>query len=314
MHSQVLIEPRLQQRISGNHTPFNGPATAALRRSTPSTAYLPSIEAGLSYLKHTDERPYNFMYEPPPGMPRQNCEYELHRMPITDARILSPGPSVHREGFELWDAPSGVKDFLNEEEIVSVYYKEMAELACAATGAQRAYLFDHLVRKREAGRPALTFGRHGNGSRPAAAGRIHNDYSEASGRALLHRVLTDPGTAAAVNRYSIINIWRSIRGAILDTPLAVCDSRTLRATDLVPGEVRYTTRTGEIYLVEHSPRHQWFYFSAMDRHEVLVFKQYDSQVSGVARFTPHGAFDHPGTPPDAPLRESIEIRCVAVYD
>ncbi len=101
---------------------------------------------------------------------------------------------MHREGFELWDAPSGVKDFLNEEEIVSVYYKEMAELACAATGAQRAYLFDHLVRKREAGRPALTFGRHGNGSRPAAAGRIHNDYSEASGRALLHRVLTDPGT------------------------------------------------------------------------------------------------------------------------
>src|SRR5438270_1560742 len=163
MHSQVVLEPRLQQRISSNHTPFDGPATAALRRSLPSAAYLPSIDAGLSYLRHADERPYNCMYEPPPGIPGQNCEYELHRMPITDARTLSPGPSVHREGFELWDAPSAVKDFLNEEEIVSVYYKEMAGLACAATGAQRAYLFDHLVRKREVWRHEFKFGRHGNG-------------------------------------------------------------------------------------------------------------------------------------------------------
>jgi hypothetical protein len=51
----------------------------------------------------------------------------------------------------------------------------------------------------------------------------------------------------------------------------------------------------------------------MDRHEALVFKQYDSQVSGVARFTPHAAFDLPDVPADAPLRESIEIRCLVTY-
>ena len=52
----------------------------------------------------------------------------------------------------------------------------------------------------------------------------------------------------------------------------------------------------------------------MDRHEALVFKQYDSQVSGVARFTPHAAFDHPDTLLDAPLRESIELRCLVIYE
>lgn len=47
---------------------------------------------------------------------------------------------------------------------------------------------------------------------------------------------------------------------------------------------------------------------------MLVFKQYDSRTDGVARFTPHAAFDLPDIPPEAPLRESIEIRCLVVYE
>ena len=71
--------------------------------------------------------------------------------------------------------------------------------------------------------------------------------------------------------------------------------------------------SGEIYLVRHSPRHAWHYFPRMDRHEALVFKQYDSDPQA-PRYVPHGAFDLPDIPPDAPLRESIEARCLVVYD
>jgi hypothetical protein len=127
-------------------------------------------------------------------------------------------------------------------------------------------------------------------------------------------VLTDPRAASGVGRYAIVNIWRSIKGPVLDTPLAVCDARSVSAADLVVSEVRYPDRSGEIYLLRHSRRHRWFTFPAMDRHEALVFKQYDSQVSGAARYTPHAAFDHPDTPADAPLRESIEVRCLVVYE
>lgn len=296
MHSHCLRETRQPGRFS------------------PIAAQIPSVVTGLGYLKPMSVRPYNYMYEPPNGAPWQNCEYDVRTLRITDARSFSSRPSVHGEGFELWDAPSAVTDFFNEEAIVNVYYHEAAELACAVTGAKQAYVFDHLVRKREPGRPALAFGRHGDGNRPGAAGRIHNDYTEESGRKRLGLVLNDPGTAAEVERYSIVNIWRSIKGPILDTPLAICDARTVSAADLVSSEVRYPTRTGEIYLVTHSPRHRWSYYSAMDRHEALIFKQYDSQVSGVARYTPHAAFDHPDMPPEAPLRESIEIRCLVVYE
>jgi hypothetical protein len=170
------------------------------------------------------------------------------------------------------------------------------------------------VRKREPGTPALTFGRRVQGERPSANGRVHNDYTEASGPRRMQAVLENAGMAATAGRFAIVNIWRPIRGPVLDAPLALCDARTVAGHDLVAGDVHYATRTGEIYLVRHSAHHRWFYFSAMNRAEALVFKQYDSQRRGVARFVPHAAFDHPDAPPDAPPRESIEVRCLVLFD
>ncbi|MCX4163089.1 MULTISPECIES: CmcJ/NvfI family oxidoreductase [Paraburkholderia] len=273
--------------------------------------------AFLSYLVPTTTRPVSYAYEPPSGVPWESAEYERRPMPITDARSFAQPPSIHREGFELRAAPTAVKDFLDADVVKTVYYREAMELALAVTGASRAWVFDHLVRRREAGRAALTFGRRGADGLAAANGRIHNDYTEASGRARLQRVLYTQGVsgaAARVRRYSIVNIWRSIRGTVLDTPLAVCDARSVMAADLVESEVRYPQRTGEIYTALHSPMHRWCWFSQMTRDEALVFKQYDAQISGVARYTLHTAFDHPFTPADAPLRESIELRCLVAYD
>jgi hypothetical protein len=278
-----------------------------------SRSQVQSVVTEINYLKAVSDRPYDYAYEPPNGEPWQNYESEVRTVRITDARSLSSRPSLHGEGFELRDAPTAVANFLDEEAITTVYYNEAAELALAATGATRAYVFDHLVRKRDARRATLSFGRRAS-KQPSANGRTHVDYTEDSGRRRLELVLQDARAVDAVERYSIVNIWRSIKGPILDTPLAVCDARSVSARDLVCSEVRYPTRTGEIYLVRHSRRHAWFYFSTMERHEALVFKQYDSQVSGISRFVPHAAFDLPHAPVDAPLRESIEIRCLVTYE
>jgi hypothetical protein len=48
--------------------------------------------------------------------------------------------------------------------------------------------------------------------------------------------------------------------------------------------------------------------------EVLVFKSYDSRLDMPARMTPHCAFDDEAAPPDAPLRRSIEVRCMVILD
>ena len=48
--------------------------------------------------------------------------------------------------------------------------------------------------------------------------------------------------------------------------------------------------------------------------EALLLKCYDSATDGRARFTPHSAFEDPTTPPDAPPRESIELRTLVFFE
>jgi hypothetical protein len=51
----------------------------------------------------------------------------------------------------------------------------------------------------------------------------------------------------------------------------------------------------------------------MCRDEALVFKCYDSMTDGRARWTAHTGFENPAARPDAPPRESIEIRTFAFF-
>ncbi len=278
------------------------------------TIFPTKVSAQLSYLRASNLLPFSYAYEPPEGTPWESGEYDAVWTDINDARRMKHAFHLDVEGFALFDAPTEVTDFTNPEHIRSVYYKEAVAIALQITGGQRAFVFDHLVRRREKNRAPLTFGKRGADGLAAANGRIHNDYSEASGRRRLGMVLADLNLRDSIRRYSIINIWRSIKGPVLDTPLAICDARSVLPNELICSEVRYPRRTGEIYALTHSPNHQWFYYSEMDRHEALVFKQFDSLMHGVARFVPHAAFDLPNIPENTPLRESIELRCLVVYD
>lgn len=272
----------------------------------------PGVIASMSYLVQARERPFQYAYPPPDGEPWESDRFDERATFIADARRIAG--TVHDRGFELRDAPSEIRDFEDKDEVERLYYPEVAALALAATGARQAHVFDHLVRKREADRRALSFGRASRGQTAAANGRIHNDYTEQSGQRRLGLVIGDAEARANGSRYAIVNVWRSIRGPVRDTPLAVCDARTIDASELVAADVLYPRRKGEIYLLRHGERHRWSYFPQMDRHEALVFKQYDSQVSGVARYTPHAAFELPDVPEGTPLRESIEARCLVIFD
>src|SRR6516165_8870377 len=94
----------------------------------------PGVTAALAYLAPTTERPHNYMYEPPAGTAQENCEYRMSPVRITDARAMA-SPSIHVEGFELWDAPTAATDFTDQNAIRSRYYTEAAELAKYITGA-----------------------------------------------------------------------------------------------------------------------------------------------------------------------------------
>ena len=53
---------------------------------------------------------------------------------------------------------------------------------------------------------------------------------------------------------------RPIRGPVEESPLAVCDARSMELRDFVASDLRYRDRTGEVYSVAYNPKHRWFYF------------------------------------------------------
>lgn len=287
------------------------PSLALCRAASSHGAPL-DIAAAVSYLAEGQDRPFSYACPPPEGTPWESGRFDDRVVAIRDARSLASPAGIDEEGFELWDAPTAVDDFEDAEQVASRYYPESAELALAATGATRAFVFDHLLRRRTPAAPTLAFGRAVSG-RAGVNGRIHCDYTEASGRRRLELVLPELERREGIRRYAIVNVWRPLHRPVLDAPLALCDARTVRPQQLVAAEVRYPRRRGEIYFLLASPQHRWHYFPAMRPAEALVFKQFDS-LEGVARFTPHGAFDHPMAPPGHPARESIELRCLVVHD
>ena len=269
---------------------------------------LPHLEAVFNYLAPMDEKPRNYTYEPPPGVPASNARYEPHRMTVFDIRPVADQVSVDVEGIQLVEQPTAVHGFEDEAEIRSVYYAEAERLVAQATGASRVVVFDHTIRRRQAN------------ARDRAAGtprqpvtRVHNDYTELSGPQRVRDLMGSDAEAMLRRRFAIINVWRPIRGPLLDAPLAVCDAASAAADDFVASELVYRDRTGETYAVRFNPAHRWLYAPAMSAEEALLLKCYASAGS-VARFAPHSAFEDPTAPADKPARESIELRTLAFFD
>lgn len=268
------------------------------------------VSATLEYLHDASHKPVTYMLAPPGGHAWETGSYAAMPVTIRDGRGRADPPALEREGFQLCSAPSAMRGFAGREEIERLYYPEMEELALSVSGARRAIVFDHLVRRRAPG-TLSPFGAR-DGQRPSAATRVHCDFTPSSAE---RRLALEMQAHAIdhVSRFAILNLWRTTRLPVLDAPLAVCDARSVSPAELVAADIVYPTRTGEIFEVLYSPAHAWSYFHGMQFDEVLVFKQYDS-AEGLPRYTPHAAFAHPATPAGTPPRESIEIRCLLIFD
>jgi len=269
---------------------------------------LPHVTAALQYITVSDEKPRSYMYEPPPGVPQISATYERHSTLIRSLRPVAQRLSLDAEGFRLLSHRSEVQDFYRDDEVRDRHYPEVEKLVARATGAACVVVFDHTVRSRREG-VQLVAGRVRRDPVP----RVHNDYTAKSGPQRVRDLLAEEADALLRRRFSIINVWRPIRGPLQDFPLAVCDAQSVAADDLVATDLLYTDRTGETYNVRHNPAHRWFYAPRMSRDEVLLFRSYDSAEDGRARFVPHAAFEDPTAPRDALPRESIELRALAFY-
>jgi len=273
---------------------------------------LPVVSGVLIYLIPTGRSPVNYTFEPPPGVPYNSGSYEARALPIRDGRAIAQSLSLDEQGFTLVEHRSAVSDFYDEEEVHRVYYPEAQQLLAKVTGAFRVVVFDHLVRKRDPEKTPLTFGRPRDGVR-GPVGRVHADFTPDSAPNRLRLEVGAEAEQLLQHRFAVINVWRAIRGPLVDAPLAVLDGSSVAPADLVATDLVYPHRTGETYSVSFNANHRWFYFSAMREDEALLLKNYDSATDVQARVSPHSAFEDPTAPADAPPRESIELRAFVFY-
>jgi len=269
---------------------------------------LPYVEAELNYLAPMAERPRYYAYEPEPGEPRSNLTPEPHQMHIHSLRPIADDLGLDVQGFALLEQRSAVRDFWDDDEVRRVYYPEAERFLIEATGASRIFIFDHLQRRRVPGQQD----RSRSGPRQPAT-RVHVDHTARPGPQRVRDLMGEEAEELLRGRVQVINMWRPIRGPLRDAPLAVCDSRTVAADDLVPSDLVYRERVGETYSVRFNPAHRWFYAPEMRRDEVLLLKIADTKTDISARFMPHTSFTDPTTPADAFPRESIELRTLVFY-
>ena len=227
-------------------------------------------------------------------------------MEIRDGRPARKEFSLDENGFVLVDQKSAVKDFFDPRQLESVYYPEVERLVKELSGAKRVVVFDHTLRSGDEAEREAKLVRE-----PVLS--AHNDYTEWSGPQRVREIMGDEAERLLRRRFAIIQVWRAIRKPIQANPLAILDSRSLVPEDLLVAERRYPHRVGQTYRLKYNPGHRWFYFPEMRRDEALVFKVYDSETDGRARFTPHTSFVDPATPPGSSPRQSIEARTLAFF-
>ncbi|KAK0127284.1 hypothetical protein ONS96_006834 [Cadophora gregata f. sp. sojae] len=113
-------------------------------------------------------------------------------------------------------------------------------------------------------------------------------------------------------RVRYLNIWRPITTPQQDSPLALCDYRSLNPeTDLVAADIIFPHYRDEAYEVLHNPNQRWFYKKGMKWDDVILFKLGDSDP-GEASLCPHSAFMDPSVPTGTPARRSIEVRAIII--
>jgi len=267
---------------------------------------LESVTVDIPYTVDTGEKLINASFGPNNIRRSRTGSDDKRQMTVANGRLLADRFSLDEQGFVFVEHKTNVADFHDAEQLKTVYYPEVERLIKEMSSASRVEIFDHTLRSGDESEREEKLIRE-----PVLS--AHNDYTEWSGPNRLRELLPDEADELLKRRFAIIQVWRAINKPIQANPLALADAKSVAMEDLLIAERRYPHRVGQTYRLKYNPTHRWFYFPEMRRDEALVFKVYDSEKDGRARFTPHTSFVDPNSPPNAPARQSIEVRALAFF-
>lgn len=267
-----------------------------------------SVRASMNYSVDNGIPPDYYFYEPDPGLALNPPGTDVQSVEIHDGWPQVGHLSLDREGFELHDFGAPFTQFDDDAALRSVFHPQVVDFVKRHTGAREVVVFDHTIRKRMPADLKVQTEVH----RPAVM-LVHSDYTVLSGPQRVRDIMKERAEPLLQKRVAFYNVWKPLYQRVEELPLAMVDAQTHDAADMLRMDLKYRDRTGEIYVMRHSPKHRWVYFPHMEAHHALLLKTYDSATDGRCRFMGHSAFEDPTTPPGAPKRESIEVRTMAFF-
>ena len=267
-----------------------------------------AVRATMNYTVDNGLPPDYYFYEPDPTVKLNPPGTDVQEVAIEDGWDQRDEFSADVHGFELHDFDPGFTDFDSDEAVKTQFYPQVVANIKQWTGAKEVVIFDHTLRKRmaadlkvqtEVSRPAVTL--------------VHSDYTVLSGPQRVRQVMGARADSLLQRRVAFFNVWKPLYRRVEELPLAMIDAQTHDGADFLRMDLKYQERTGEIYVLRHSPSHRWVYFPHMEASHALLLKTYDSSTDGRCRFMGHSAFEDPTTPDGAMPRESIEVRAMAFF-
>ncbi|KAH8883272.1 hypothetical protein GQ53DRAFT_882826 [Thozetella sp. PMI_491] len=263
------------------------------------------VETTLNYYKpNEDGSPPNPTYFDRPETYAQPME--SHAVTVTDVTGDELEYTLDSSGFQFHPHSSAEKNFDDDDQIRVSYYAEMEQLLKDVTGASRVFIFDHTVRRQQPNN--TTKARNLKG--PVTRVHVDQSYSSSLERVTYH--LPEEAETLLKGRVQIINVWRPLAPVLRD-PLAVVNAKSVPDSDLIPTPFIFPGLNAETFSVLYNPAHRWYFKYGLTPGEVLFIKIFDSKTDGRARRVPHTAFEDPSTSPEAPARESIEVRALVFH-
>jgi hypothetical protein len=79
---------------------------------------------------------------------------------------------------------------------------------------------------------------------------------------------------------NIHSVWRPMTSIVEDAPLALCDRRSVSASQMLPCDKVHSTHLGEGYYIHAEPNHRWYWLSKQTPSEPVVFVSWDPDRAG----------------------------------
>ncbi|MBO9604093.1 MAG: hypothetical protein J7496_16455 [Novosphingobium sp.] len=236
------------------------------------------------------------------------------RLEIRDACALDEPPTLETYGFQKARLDCTPLAQLDPAEFEHQWGAAVRERIRDLTGADAVISWAFSARFSEQKKDAA----RSDVSNPAR--RVHGDFAPTEfATEIRHSLCRDQIAEVAqgrrLARWIGFNAWQPFSPPPYDIPLAICDTRTLAPGDVVIGRGSAPSMRElelDLPLFAWNADQRWYYYSAFEPDETLLFYGIDSAGPENWRLVPHSAFDNSGVKGANP-RCSVEMRCMALF-